>query len=168
MSYRVYITDGIILAKKDFNEADRLYFIFTKEFGMIKAIAQGVRYIKSKLRFNLDLFSFCNFSLVKTKDSWRIIDAEEKQNLHKIISDPQKLKFFSRIAVFLTRMIKGEEKNDFIWNELVFLPDRFGEKDAEILFVAKVLKNLGYLSDDKLPKKELIASINRAIKESML
>jgi len=152
------------LAKKDFGEAERLLYIFTKEFGMIKAVARGVRYLKSKLRPNLDLFYYNNFSLIRAKDVWKITDANGIAN----IKNPESLKIFSRIAIFLTRMIKGEEKNDFIWRELVSFSKGPNEKDAEIFFIAKILKNLGYLSDENLPKKQLIVSINKAIKESML
>jgi DNA repair protein RecO (recombination protein O) len=168
MAYRVYTTEGIILAKKDFNEADRLYFIFTEEFGMIKAIALGTRYLKSKLRPNLNLFSFNNFSLILAKDSWRIVDAVQKEENNKIINDVKNLNMFAKLSGLLIRMIKGEEKNEFIWNELVNLFKNPGTKDAEILFLGRILRNLGYLSGENLSKKELIISINKAIKESML
>ncbi|MCX6731626.1 MAG: DNA repair protein RecO [Candidatus Parcubacteria bacterium] len=161
MAYSVYSTEGIVLAKKDFGEAERLFYIFTKEFGMIKAIARGVRYIKSKLRYNLDLFCYNNFSLIKTKDAWKITDASEIKN----ISNPEALKFFAKIAAFLTRMIKGEEKNDFIWAELKKL---FLTGGSEIDFLAKVLHNLGYMPEIPSSRKLLISAINKAIKESML
>lgn len=161
MAYSVYTTEGIILAKKDFGEAERMFFIFTKEFGMIKAMARGVRYFKSKLRPNLDLFRYNNFSLISVKDGWKITDASEIA----IIKTPETLKLFAKIAVFLMRMIKGEEKNDFIWSELkkfFFLP-----KD-ELSFLVKVLHNLGYMPEIPASKKLLIQEINKAISASML
>jgi len=161
MAYQVYSTEGIILAKKDFGEAERMFFVFTEEFGMIKAIAPGVRYIKSKLRPNLDLFCYNNFSLIKAKDIWKITDAAEIAT----IKNPEGLKFFAKIAVFLIRMIKGEEKNDFIWAELKKL--FFSPKD-ELSFLAKILHNLGYMPEIPASKKSLIFAINKAIKESML
>lgn len=169
MAYRVYQTEGIVLAKKDFGEAERLFYIFTKEFGMINAVGQGVRYLKSKLRYNLDLFSYNNFSLIMTKDIWRITDAGEIAN----IKNPEGLKIFARIAGFLTRMIKGEEKNDFIWQEIrnLFLylkSDSRNLKDLEISFLARLLNNLGYLPKIPSSRKSLISAINKAIKESML
>jgi DNA repair protein RecO len=161
MAYQVYSTEGIILWKKDFGEAERLFYVFTEKFGMIKAIAPGVRYIKSKLRPNLDLFFYDNFSLIKIRDAWKITDASEIKN----ISNPEALKFFAKIANFLIRMIKGEERNDFIWSELKKL---FFSPGDEISFVAKILHNLGYLAEIPSSKKSLISAINRAIKESML
>jgi len=161
MAYQVYTTEGIILAKKDFGEAERLLYVFTKEFGMVKAIARGVRYIKSKLRPNLDLFRYNNFSLIMVKDVWKITDASEIA----ILKNPEDIKFFAKIANFLIRMIKGEEKNDFVWRELKNL---FLTGGSEIDFVAKVLHNLGYMPEIPENKKVLVESINKAIKESML
>jgi DNA repair protein RecO len=161
MAYSVYTTEGIILAKKDFGEAERMFYIFTEEFGMIKAVARGVRYIKSKLRPNLDLFCYNNFSLIKVRDIWKITDAAEIA----VIKNPEDIKFFAKIAVFLTRMIKGEEKNDFIWSELKKL---FFSPEDELSFLAKVLHNLGYISEIPESKKLLVQEINKAISASML
>ena len=173
MAHTIYQTQGIILAKKDFGEADRMYSIFTEKFGMINAVAQGVRYLKSKLRYNLGLFSCGNFALIVSKDLWRIVDVEEIVNSRKILQNPERLKIFSRIANFLTRMIKGEERDDFIWEEVqnfvYSLPDKNqGLEDLEINILARVLHNLGYMEDIPSSKRALIYKINRAIKESML
>ena len=169
MAYQVYQTEGIVLAKKDFGEAERLFYIFTKEFGMVRAVARGVRYIKSKLRPNLDLFRYNNFSLIMAKDVWKITDASEIST----IKNPEGLNFFAKISVFLTRMIKGEEKNDFIWQEIKNLffrlkSDNRNLKDLEIYFLARLLNNLGYLPEIPSSRKALIAAINKAVKESML
>lgn len=167
MAHTIYQTEGIVLAKKDFGEAERMYNIYTEKFGMIQAVAQGVRYLKSKLRYNLDLFSYGNFALVASRDFWRITDAEEiKKN-----------KEFGVIANFLMRMIRGEEKNDFIWQKvkIFFLscgPARNATQSVaggdEIETVAEILHNLGYMAEVPESKKEKITAINRAIKESML
>lgn len=161
MAYQVYTTEGIILAKKDFGGAERLLFIYTQEFGMIKAVARGVRYIKSKLRPNLDLFAYNNFSLISIKDGWKITDVSEISKFKNF----KNLNSFASIANFLIRMIKGEEKNDFIWRELKNL---FLTGGSEINFLTKVLHNFGYLSEVPKSKKLLVTAINRAIKESML
>lgn len=160
MPHTIYQTEGIVLGKRDFGEADRVYNIYTEKFGMVTAVAQGVRLLKSKLRYNLDLFAYGNFSLVAGKEIWRITDAEEM----KKINDGN-ISLFSRIAGFLLRMIKGEERNDFIWQKVknLFL---FGADEAEVL--AEILHNLGYMAGIPSGKKEKIEAINKAIRESML
>jgi hypothetical protein len=155
MAHIIYQTEGIVLGKKDFGEAERMYNIYTEKFGMIQAMAQGVRYLKSKLKYNLDLFTFGNFSLIAGRDFWRITDAEEIKSNKKNI----------RIANFLMRMIRGEEKNDFIWQKIKKF---FLSGGDEIETMAEILHNLGYMAEVPESKKKRIAAINRAIKESML
>ncbi len=88
MSHVIYQTEGIVLGKRDFGEAERMLYVYTEKFGMVNAIAQGVRYVKSKLRYNLDLFAYGNFSLVAGREIWRITDAEEiKSNRKNLISN---------------------------------------------------------------------------------
>ena len=103
------------------------------------------------------------------KDVWKITDASEIST----IKNPEGLNFFAKISVFLTRMIKGEEKNDFIWQEIKNLffrlkSDNRNLKDLEIYFLARLLNNLGYLPEIPSSRKALIAAINKAVKESML
>ena len=76
----------------------------------------------------------------------------------------------------MTRMIKGEERNEEIWNHLKNLfSNLFKEnispenlKDLEIKSIAAILKILGYLEETSVSGNGLISAINRAIKESML
>mgnify|MGYP001571453748 CR=1 FL=1 len=171
MAHQIYLTEGIILKKKDFGEADRLFWIYTEKFGMIMASAKGVRLEKSKLRNNLSVFSYGEFAVISSRDFWRIIDAREI-SLPKLSSQVRlggHTKVFVKISNLAVRMIKGEERNDKVWFELknTFLTKE-NAKDLEVTSVAKLLKALGYM--DKIPetKSELLSSINRAIKESML
>ncbi len=148
------------MGKKDFGEAERVYNIYTEKFGMIIAAARGVRLLKSKLRYNLDLFGCGNFSIVAGKDIWRLIDAEEIKKIDK--GNPP---LFSGFANILLRMIKGEEKNDFIWRKV---KEFFISGESEIETVAEILHNLGYIAEIPDSKGPLIRAINKAIKESML
>lgn len=142
-----------------------MFWIYTEKFGMIVASAKSVRLEKSKLRNNLSVFSCGEFAVISSKDFWKITDAREVVSFKSL----DKIKVFSKIAGLAVRMIKGEERNDKTWLELknAFLTEE-NEKDFEIKSVARLLKSLGHL--DKVPenRNELLSSVNRAIKESML
>ncbi|MEK7575834.1 MAG: DNA repair protein RecO [Patescibacteria group bacterium] len=174
--HKVYQTEGIILGKKDFGEADRMFSIYTKEFGMINAIAQGVRFLKSKLRYNLDTFSICRAGLIKGRDFWRIVDAEEILPAPNI-SDNEKFSLIIKISKLIKRMVRGEEKNDLLWKTIrdffVFLKEKNFKNDdmekTEISTVLDILYSLGYVDKHShLSKKDAIITINRALKESHL
>jgi len=183
MSHQIYLTEGIILKKRDFGEADRLFWIYTEKFGMIMASAKGVRLEKSKLRGNLDVFTYGEYAVISSKDFWRLVDAREKISA-KLNHDSAEhtgliggqVKVFARTASLLVRMIKGEERNGEIWKQLKFLflnlfkknVEKKDLKDLEIRSTAAILKTLGYMEEAPSSGNGLISAINRAIKESML
>jgi len=172
MAHQIYLTEGIIIKKRDFGEADRLFWIYTEKFGMIMTSAKGVRLEKSKLRGGLHLFSYGKFALISSREFWKIVDAQDICHAKNIELAGK----FSGIAGLLLRMIKGQERNNFLWQELkgLFLAlfknktEEKDLKDLEINFNAKILRELGYVADLPKTRKEIISAINRAIKESML
>lgn len=54
---RTYKTEGIILKRINYGEADRILTIYTKHYGKIKALAKGVRRITSRRGGNVELFN---------------------------------------------------------------------------------------------------------------
>ena len=178
MSHIIYQTEGIVLGKKDFGEADRVLTVFTKEFGKINAVAQGVRYIKSKLRYSLEPLSFLRVGLVAGKSGeWRIVDAEEIENYREIITKPENIILFSRIISLIDKMLQGEEKNIFLWNKIKNISEILSRKKLskkelralEISSLLEILNNLGYIDIQRCKtEKESVSAINKAIKESML
>jgi DNA repair protein RecO (recombination protein O) len=188
VSYHIYQTEGIILGRKDVGEADGLFSIYSRDFGRIDAVSQGVRYIKSKLRYNLNTFSLSRLGLVLSKDCWRIIDAEELNNWEDIREDANKLAAVSRIAGLINRLVRGEEADCLLWKEakkiFVFLDELpEGEKwripAFELLAILRILSCLGYVEDgnkwrncslEEVPKLEnrIRAVIDQALKESQL
>ena len=152
------------------------------------ASAKGVRLEKSKLRGNLDIFTYGEYAVISSKDFWKLVDARDsfspKLN-HSSVEQARlaggQARVFTKAANLLIRMIKGEERNEEIWGQLknLFLklfsaqggkeivPEN-GLKDLETKSIAAILKTLGYMEEAPASGKALISAINRAIKESML
>jgi len=61
-------TLGIIVHRRDFNDADRIVSIFTQTSGVIDAVAKGVRRTRAKLAGNLEPFCVIDFVLVGKSD----------------------------------------------------------------------------------------------------
>lgn len=62
-----YNTEGIILARTNYGEADRILTFLTPDHGKVQAIAKGVRRQKSKLAGGLELFSVSHLTLLVGK-----------------------------------------------------------------------------------------------------
>ncbi len=79
-----YKTQGIIIGKKDYRDADRLFTLYTFEHGKIQAVAQGTRKIESKLAGNLELLNHCSCTFAKGKRLDRIATVDTHESFEVI------------------------------------------------------------------------------------
>ncbi len=57
MMSRYFKTEGIVLKRINFGEADKILTIYTNHYGKIRAIAKGVRKLTSRKGGNVELFN---------------------------------------------------------------------------------------------------------------
>ncbi len=139
------------MSENDFGEADRIYNVYTKDFGKIAVFAKSVRLEKSKLRPHLAKHSLIRLSFVEGKEFMRLTDAEEISNLPL---DERTHSVFAGGAVFLERMVKGQEKDEAVWELLksayqCLLDTRCLVKNGfEEVFQARLLHRLGYVDSE--------------------
>ena len=194
MSYHIYTTDGIVLKRINFGEANVLLFILTAELGLITATAQAVRLNVSKLNQGLQEYSLISVSCVKGKNGWKVTNAIDKKNFY--FNQPifaQKL--VSQISTILLRMMPGEEKHQKVFclvsGGFAELKNVIAENisNFEILLMFRILFHLGYIdknqqtenflqNDDNwseeildevaLIKLTLVGLINKGLEESQL
>lgn len=151
MSHTIYNTEGFILKSAPFGEANKYFFILTRDFGLIKAAAQGVRHLKSKLRYNLEDFSFGQVSVVRGREIWRLTSAEKKL----AVKETEKFLLIGRIFSLLLRLLHGEEKNEKLFNWLkegfVFLAQKEMPENElasfECIMALRILSALGYIGE---------------------
>jgi DNA repair protein RecO len=164
VSYHIYTTPSIILSSRPFREADRVYSILTKDLGLIRATATGVRKEESKLRGALEPVTLSSVSLVRGQEYWRITSAQ-------VIEPIAMSREIARPLLLLEKLIQGEAHHPelFVVVEEALLEKTRGDL-WEVSLVAKILFHLGYLkeSDLQLEKKELIQAINEGLEQSQL
>src|SRR3989344_7676958 len=157
MSHHIYTTKAFITHSSFHGEAGRFLLLFTEDFGMIGAFAQGIRLAKSKLRFHTQDFSFIISSLVKGKEMWRLTGAHEIVNVDKA-KDSIKSNILIKqdilhikILKLLKRLLHGEEKNKKLFNIIETLyRSEIEEQDydnVECLTVLRILNSLGYIKE---------------------
>ena len=146
-------------------EADRIYTIMTRNLGLVRATAIGVRKESSKLRGNLEPLSLSTISFVKGKDYWRLTSAELIQN---ILAAP----VIARPLALIEKLVQGEAPNPELFDavEKSVLSPELCDEMFETNLVSKILFHLGYLkeSDMALGKKSLIKAINAGLRASHL
>ncbi len=157
--HHIYHTEGIILGSKNYGEAGKYYFIFTRDLGMIYASAQGVRKISSKLRFILQDASYVKVDLVRGKDFWRITSASKTNKLENLSRNLISFEIFTNISRLLKRLLTGEYPNPALFLDLLngfhFLEkskEREEAQNIEVVIVLRILNNLGYIGGNEMLK----------------
>lgn len=158
----IHHTEGFIIGSIDVKEADKFFTIFTRDFGLIRATAGGIRKISSKLRFILHDFSHARIDLVEGRDVWRITSASKTGLLDTVKDNKLLIPFSGNIFSFIKRLCHGEEKNYPLYETLVdaysFLQKE--EKNEKLLsrqyvsaletvVLFRILNHLGYNGNDK-------------------
>ena len=192
--HHIYHTEGFVLGSRNYKEAEKYYYIFTRDLGMIVASAQGVRKLSSKLRFVLQDFAYIKLDLVRGRDFWRITSASKTGIFDNLARNPETLGVLVNIFRLLKRLLTGEEANEFLFKDLLLgfsiLEKSIKKEDllnVEVIIVLRLLNNLGYLGENtKLTnfvhspfeedllyevsgkRRDLLNQINRALRETHL
>jgi recombinational DNA repair protein (RecF pathway) len=166
MSHIIHTTEAVILDHQDFGEANRWCFLLTPDFGLVVARAQGVRELKSKLGGHLSRFSQAQISLVRGRECWRLIGADEVEASRPGLDALQAM---SRIAGMLRRLLPeagaDPELFSLVKQGFLTLPEK------EVALVWNILRLLGYMERAEIghyPEAVLIQEINQALSDSML
>ncbi len=167
MSHQHYVTEGFVLGHLDIKESSRLLYVLTEDFGLVMALAQGVREPKSKMRTNLQDYTCLNLGLVRGKEFWRVTSAEENSWMSDINSSPEVCPVVIRIFSLVRRLVQGEAKDQELYQ---IIKEALQNRDSELIAVAKILKHLGYLKAEslKLENKELLQAVNHSLSSSQL
>lgn len=113
-----YKTKGFVLRKNDFWEADRIFTIFTEDFGKLEILGRAIRKIKSKLRGGTRLFSLANIEFIQGKTYKTLTDASLLGDFPNLRKDLKRLKISYEISEILDDLVRGQEKDEKIWNLL--------------------------------------------------
>jgi len=111
-----YRTSGFVLKKNDLGEADRIFTIFTLDFGQIKVLGKAIRKLTSKLRGGIDIISLSEIEFIQGKSYKTLTDATTLEKFKNIKNNSTNLKISYKIARVLDNLIRSEEKDEKIWD----------------------------------------------------
>lgn len=114
---RVFKTEGIIIKRKNFGEADRILTIFTKRHGKIKIIAKGVRKITSRRSSHVELLNLCVIGVHEGK--MPILTEAESLNHHSNLkNDLKKAGYGFYICELIDGMLAEQQENRAVFGLL--------------------------------------------------
>ena len=196
MSHQIHTTNALVLGSRNVGEANRLITLLCEDLGLVRAVAQGVRLSKSKLKSSLYIFAEVEASLVRGRDIWRLVGAQERYRPNVVLGSPARGALLARICTFIGRFVQGEEQDLQLYAEvrsIVALLERSEVNEdqypyIESMAVARLLNLLGYFKENerffplleepwgseravKVARdhhRELVAVINKTLSETQL
>jgi len=112
-----YQTNAIVLKRENIFEADRLYHLYTEDFGKVKAIAGGVRKINAKLTGHLEPFNLVWVELMTKKGGDLFITtALSEISLLENNASSNQISLFVKMSDFALKMLRGQEKDETMWD----------------------------------------------------
>lgn len=108
---RSFKTEGIIIKRRNFGEADRILTVLTKRFGKIKVKAVGVRRITSRRSPHIELLNFSRLSLHKGHALPILTEAETIADFSSIKENLTKVGFAYHICELVDGLCPENQEN---------------------------------------------------------
>lgn len=143
------VTTGIVLARVDYGEADRILTILTHGHGKLRIIAKGVRRSKSKLAGGIELLSVCELTVMPSRGEIQtLVSSRLVKHYGDIVKDINRtmlayeiLKKFNRV----TEDAAGDEFALLLQGSLEALNEhRLSLELVELWFAMKLLRVTGH------------------------
>ncbi len=154
MESRSYKTKGIILARKDYSESDRILSVYTKDFGRVSLLAKGVRMPKSRKRGHIEVFSLVDFQAVRGKGIDIMTEVEIIDNFAKIRKNLKKVALAYYFMEVIGKITSENEHNTKIFESVLHnleaLKYNSSLKEQRLNFIHRILVDLGFWPKGKV------------------
>ena len=143
-------TEGVILSRRNFGEADRILSIYTRDYGKITVLAKGVRRPKSKKAGHVEIGNWCKVFIARGKNLDILTEVELIKAFGIADFESAKANKIYHLLELVETLTAKQQKNRFVFHLLVqFLDAITTENDFNLIssvFKIKLLSNLGFFS----------------------
>ena len=110
MAIEKYSTQCFVVESYPQSEHDRVYKLFTRDFGLISVHAKSIRKLESRLRAHVLPRTISLVTLVQGREVWRLVGAEQQKPVPEMIHE---------VTALVKRFIKGEGAQIALYDRLV-------------------------------------------------
>ena len=143
-----YRTEGIVLRRSDFGEADRLLTLFTRDHGKVRAIAKGARKPQSRKTGHVELFMRSNFLIAAGRNLDIITQAEIIEVYEGLRNDLVRTTYAATLVELLDQFTAEEDVNRGLYDLLTQALRWLSTSDNLLLiarfFELRLLRLTGY------------------------
>jgi DNA repair protein RecO (recombination protein O) len=150
---KTYTSEGIVLSRKNYGEADRILIVISKHFGKVSLLAKSIRKIKSKKRGHLEIFSKIKFSAVRGHGMDIITETETINDFSGVRVNLNKISLAYYFCEVVNKITHEDEERSLIFNllssALEELENETELKKLRLKFIYDLLTKMGYWPVDK-------------------
>ena len=142
-----YQTNAINIHSYNLSENDKIIVMYSKDNGLIKGVAKGIKKPKSKLGARMDLLVANSLQLLKGRSMDTILQAQTLNNFRKSREDIDKLMLSSYVSELVMNFGEGSEAvskevYELLYKALNRVANATEKKDALIAVIKFQLKIL--------------------------
>jgi DNA repair protein RecO (recombination protein O) len=145
---RSFRIEAVVLRHSDWGEADRLLWLFTREQGKLRAVAKGVRKLRSRKAGHLEPLTRSSLLLARGRDLPIITQAETVEAFIPLREDLHLWEYACHIVELLDRFTYEEGENRALYRLLLDTLARLAsEPDADLVvhyYEIRLLDLLGF------------------------
>jgi DNA repair protein RecO (recombination protein O) len=145
---RSFRAEAVVLRHSDWGESDRMLTLYTRQMGKVRAIAKGVRKVRSRKSGHLEPFTRVNLQLARGRDLFIVTQAEAIDTYLGLRDNLVRLGYASYIVELLDRFTYDEDENPSLFRLLTDTLMRLHQESDPVLAIRyyeiRLLDQLGY------------------------
>jgi DNA repair protein RecO (recombination protein O) len=142
---------GLVIRNVDIRESDRLITIFTEERGVITALAQSARYLKSRKFAATLLFCYADFVLYKKGEYYYVKEAELIESFFSVRNTIEGLALATYIVEVLNDVVVAESERELLrlsLNSLYAIAEqKYSFEKIKAAFEIRAAAIIGFMPD---------------------
>src|SRR5687767_5847035 len=116
---RGFKTEGVVLRRRDFGEADRILSVFSQTKGKISVLARGIRKITSRRAGNVELLNRVIMYLYPGKNFLILTEATSIDTFQKLKEDLKLSTYAYHILELTDKLTAENQENQLLYEHLV-------------------------------------------------
>lgn len=146
---RKFNAECIVLRNSNYKDSDKIYTLYSKNYGKFTAFAKGVRKMGSRRGGNLDTLNHIAVSISETNDTYFLNEVVLKNSFAYLKSDLDRVPKAYYVIELLHRLLEEGETNTLLFSTLLKTLRLLNSKNvpkelAVSYFELSLLKQLGF------------------------
>jgi DNA repair protein RecO (recombination protein O) len=122
---------AIILSSRDIGEFDRIYTLYTRELGLVRAVGRGVRKVSARLAGHLEPGTLSEVYIARSRGMGQITSAITLDEFEAIKNEFELLSNILEIFRFFGKNFSEDEKDERIFDLLAEFLGQWGNKEIQ-------------------------------------